>query len=86
MGSRRVGHNWSDLAAAAAATTAANDFIFVELDGGLCSLFYRVLFLVLFLLDFRVISWSMCPMVLETLILRSGKDFIDILLNMLLLA
>ena len=86
MGSHRVGHDGSDLAAAAAATTAANDLIFVELDGGLCSLFYRALFLVLFLLDFRVISWSMYPMVLETLILRSGKDFIDRLLNMLLLA
>ena len=56
MGSHRVGHDGSDLAAAAAATTAANDLIFVELDGGLCSLFYRALFLVLFLLDFRVIS------------------------------
>ena len=62
----------------------ANDLILVELDGGPCSPF-SLPFSLHFDQGLGGISSSVCPMILRMLILRSGKDFIDRPLIVLLL-
>ena len=68
------------------ATAVTNDLILIELDRGQYSLFYNSL-------PFGLnvdqvlggVSWPVCPMALGILIPRSGEDFIDRPLDVLLL-
>ena len=67
-------------------TAVADDLILVELDGGQHSIFYNLLSLGLnFNQGLGGISWPLCPMVLRLLIPRSGEDFLDRLVSVLLL-
>ena len=64
----------------------ANDSHLIELDGGQHFFFYKTLLLCLnFDKDLGGISWPTCPTALGIFIPRSGEEFIDMPLTVLLL-